>query len=45
MSYWIFKCNPARFRIDERLADPEPKTSWLVTPYRDEIRSGDTASI
>ena len=45
MSYWIFKCNPARFRIDERLADPEPETSWLVTRYRDEIVPGDTAFI
>jgi hypothetical protein len=45
MNYWIFKCNPQRFRIDERLQDPEPGTNWRVTRYRDQIMPGDLAFI
>ena len=45
MAYWIFKVNPENYRIDERLADPEVRTTWQVTRYRDEIRTGDTAFI
>ncbi len=41
MNYWIFKCNPENYRLDARLADPEPKSSWTVTRYRDEIAAGD----
>jgi predicted RNA-binding protein with PUA-like domain len=43
MAFWIFKCNPARFRLEDRLADPNPVTTWTVTRYRDEIGPGDTA--
>jgi predicted RNA-binding protein with PUA-like domain len=45
MSYWIFKCNPERFRIDARLRDPAPQTAWTVSRYRDEIAPGDIAFI
>jgi len=45
VSYWIFKANPQRFRIEERLKDPRPQTTWLVTRYRDEIKPGDVAFI
>jgi len=45
MSYWIFKCNPDEYRIDERLKDPEPKITWRVTRYKDEIKKGDIAFI
>ncbi len=45
MAYWIFKVNPKKYRIDARLADPEVRTTWQVTRYSDEIRSGDTAFI
>jgi hypothetical protein len=41
MNYWIFRSNPERFRIDDRLKDPEPRTSWLVMRYRDEIKPGE----
>ena len=41
MKNWIIKCNPAYFNLDERLKDSEPSTTWRVTRYRDEIKSGD----
>ena len=45
MSYWIFKANPERFRIEERLKDARDQTSWLVTRYRADIKPGDVAFI
>src|SRR5262245_62014801 len=42
MSFWIFKCNPTIYHLDERLADPNPTISWIVSRHRDEIRPGDT---
>ena len=38
MSYWIFKTNPDKYLLDERLRDAEPKISWKVTRYKDEIK-------
>jgi hypothetical protein len=44
MSYWIFKCDPKKYRLGERLAElPNPATTWLVTRYKKEIAPGDTA--
>lgn len=43
MAFWIFKCNPARYRLEDRLADPQPKITWTVSQHRDEIGPGDTA--
>ena len=45
MAFWIFKCSPAKYRLSERLADPNPRIRWRVTRYRDEIRPGDTVFI
>jgi predicted RNA-binding protein with PUA-like domain len=45
VSYWIFKANPLRFRIEEPLKDARPQTTWLVTRYRDEIKPGDVAFV
>jgi len=45
MSYWIFKTNPDKYLLDERLRDAEPKISWKVTRYKDEIKNGDIAFI
>jgi hypothetical protein len=45
MNYWIFKCNPDRYRLNERLSDPEPLTTWLVSRYRERIAAGDLAFI
>lgn len=43
MSYWIFKCDPKRYRLADRVADPMEETTWLVTRYKNEIAPGDTA--
>ena len=40
LSYWILKCNAQHFRIDARLQDPDPQTTWTVSRYRDEIAPG-----
>jgi EVE domain len=45
MAYWIFKYNPAFYRLDDRLADPDPDITWTVSRYRDEIAPGDTIFI
>ena len=37
MAFWIFKCSPEQYRLSQRLADPNPATSWRVTKYRDEM--------
>jgi predicted RNA-binding protein with PUA-like domain len=42
MAFWIFKCNPEVYRLDDRLADPNPTISWTVSRHRDEIGPGDT---
>ena len=45
MNYWIFKVNPARYRINDRLRDPDPATTWLITRYAGEIAPGDLAFV
>ena len=45
MKYWIFKCDPERYLIDDRLNDPNPNFRWRVTRYGDEIAPGDIAFI
>jgi hypothetical protein len=45
MNCWIFKCNPDRYRLDERLSDPESLTTWLVSRYRERIAAGDLVFI
>ena len=42
MAFWIFKCNPDGYRLDDRLADPNPTISWTVSRHREEIVPGDT---
>jgi len=42
MAFWIFKCDPKRYRLSERIADPNPGISWLVTRYKNLIAPGDT---
>ena len=41
MSYWIFKANPSKYRLDDRLKDPQRVISWTVSRYRDQIKPGD----
>jgi len=43
--YWIFKCNPNKYDIDGRMANPDAETSWRVTRYENEMRVGDTVFI
>jgi hypothetical protein len=45
MRYWIFKCNPKSYRIDDRLRNPDPEIDWRVTRYWDEAMPGDTAFV
>ena len=40
MAFWLFKFDPDRYRLAERLADPNPVLTWLVSRYRDDIRPG-----
>ena len=42
MAFWIFKFNPDRYRLADRLADPTPTLTWTVSRFRDEINAGDT---
>ena len=42
MGFWIFKCDPRRYRLSDRVADPNPTITWLVTRYKKEIVPGDT---
>ena len=37
MAFWIFKCNPEKYRLEDRLADPNPTLTWTVSRHRDEI--------
>jgi len=39
MAFWIFKCNPEKYRLAERLADPNPTLTWTVSRYREGHRS------
>jgi predicted RNA-binding protein with PUA-like domain len=45
MNFWIFKSNPDLFKLDDRLQDPEPHTTWKVSRYKDGIQIGDLAFI
>jgi len=45
MRYWIYKTNPEKYRIEERLHDPEPEITWKVTRYADLTAAGDIAFI
>jgi EVE domain len=45
MAYWIFKYNPEKYRLDDRLADPNPEITWTVSRHRREIAPGDTIFI
>jgi len=45
MAFWIFKYNPEKYRLTDRLADPSPTITWTISRYRDQINSGDTIFI
>src|SRR5437016_4925094 len=41
MAFWIFKCNPSRYRLQDRLADANPTLTWTVSRFSDEILPAD----
>jgi hypothetical protein len=41
VKYWLFCCDPKRYSLDERLRDPNPRMTWRVTRYHDDIAAGD----
>ncbi len=41
MAFWIFKCSPEKYRLRDRLADPNPTITWKVSRYQSEVRPGD----
>ncbi len=43
MAFWIFKCNPNRYRLADRLADRQDSLTWTVAQHKNEIGPGDTA--
>jgi hypothetical protein len=43
MAFWIFKCDPKKHRLSDRLSDPESTITWLVTQHKSEMAVGDTA--
>jgi len=45
MSYWTFKSNPKKYKLNERLNNPDPNTSWRITRFKHEIHIDDIAFI
>ena len=45
MNYWLLCCDPEGYRLGERLRDPDPRITWRVTRYHDDIAAGDLAFV
>ena len=45
MAFWIFKCNPDKYRLADRLADRNPTLTWKVSRFRGEIKADDTVFV
>jgi len=43
MAFWLFKSNPERYRLADRLTDPNPAITWTVKQHRELIQTGDVA--
>jgi hypothetical protein len=43
MKHWIFKYNTDIYRLDLRLDDPEPRMTWSISRYREQIQADDVA--
>ncbi|QDT15067.1 EVE domain-containing protein [Alienimonas californiensis] len=41
MAYWIFKCNPKWYRLEERLRDPRETITWKVSRTPEAVAPGD----
>lgn len=45
MKYWLMCCDPKRYPFHDRLRDPNPRLTWRVTRYHDDIAAGDLAFV
>jgi hypothetical protein len=47
MNYWIFRCDPKRYRLADRLNDAgsNPAITWHIGQHTDEIQRGDVAVV
>lgn len=45
MNYWLFQCNPDRYRFEDNLSQPNPFKDWLVTRYKNQISEHDVAFV
>lgn len=45
MRYWIYKINPEKYRIENRLRDPRTEMTWTVSRYAHMTSAGDIAFI
>jgi hypothetical protein len=45
VKYWLMCCDPKRYPLDERLRDPNPRMTWRVTRYHDDMAAGDLAFV
>ena len=43
MAFYVFRCNPKKYDLAGRLADPEPVQTWTARQHAKRIAGGDTA--
>src|SRR5436853_4370836 len=43
MAFWIFKCDPSIYDLDNRVADAEQTITWSISKYRTQVAVGDVA--
>ena len=45
MNYWMFRCDPTKYKLDDRLKDANRLTNWRVSQHRNDIHAGDIAFV
>jgi hypothetical protein len=45
VKYWLVCCDPKRYPLEDRLLDPNPRMTWRVTRYHDDMAAGDLAFV
>lgn len=45
MKYWLVCCDPGRYPLDDRFRNPDPRMTWRVTRYHDDMAAGDLAFV
>jgi hypothetical protein len=45
VKYWLLCCDPKQYPLDDRLRDPNPRMTWRVTRYHDDMAAGDLAFV